>query len=153
MLPLLMFLVLVPFAAWAAYSITDRERDKKGFAVGWGVTLTIFVALVWGASVWGSYNSYLNDRAFFSATKEQYRSALTVYKDHATIDIKAAAFTDFKYQGYQQHVADFIITLRKKVTKYNKSIVTKRVMKVNPLFNWMIVAPDDDMVPINLLED
>jgi hypothetical protein len=44
-------------------------------------------------------------------------------------------------------------TLRSKVTDYNETIVKKRVMKDNILFKWMIIAPDSDMVPINLLED
>lgn len=153
MLPIIALIVLVPFSAWAAYSVTERENDKKGFAKAWGTVIAVAISAIWIVSLWGSYNTYLDSRAFFSATKEQYRSALTVYKDHATIDIKAASFTDFKYQGYQEQIAGFVTTLRKRVTKYNETIIKKRAMKSNFLFEHTIVAPDEDMVPINLLED
>ena len=101
---------------------------------------------------WGmSYKTYLDSRAFYSATKEQYASSITVYKDHATIDVASIAWTDFKYQGYQNEVASFIKDLRKVVTEYNETIVKKRIFKNNILFNWLIIAPDPDMVVIKLL--
>jgi hypothetical protein len=151
MLPVITLVLGIPLISWAAYVLA--YNDKKDAAIGWGAVGALIIVFAWGCILWGSYNSYLDSRAFFSATKEQYRSALTVYKDHATIDVKAASLTDFKYQGYQEQIGHFVKTLRSKVTDYNETIVKKRVMKDNILFKWMIIAPDSDMVPINLLED
>ena len=110
------------------------------------------VALGLCSAIWSiSYGNYLDSRAFYSATKEQYASAVVVYADYATIDVDSIAWTDFKYQGYQNEVAFFIKDLRKKVTEYNETIVKKRVFKKNIFFNWLVVSPDPDMVVIKLL--
>jgi len=61
-----------------------------------------------------------------------------------------AAFTDLKYQGYQENIGKFINSLRNRVIKYNKAIVSKRVMGSNPFFSWLIIEPDDDMVVIKM---
>ncbi len=125
-----------------------RTHDQSRAAFFW-LTLVAFgfCSIFWGAS----YKTYLDARAFYSATKEQYASAITVYKDHATIDVQSIAWTDLKYQGYQNEVASFIKDLREKVTEYNETIVKKKVFKSNILFNWLVIAPDPDMVVIKLL--
>lgn len=151
MLPLLAIVLGVPLVSWAAYLLAFN--DKRDAAIGWGAVVVLITIFGWGCILGSSYSNYLDSRAFFSATKEQYRSALTVYEDHATIDVKAASFTDFKYQGYQEQIGHFVKVLRSKVTDYNETIIKKRTMKDNILFKWMIIAPDSDMVPINLLED
>jgi len=97
-----------------------------------------------------SYWSYLDDRAFYSATSEQYHSAIKIYKDHAVIDMGEAAFTDLKYQGYQENISNFISSLRNKIIDYNQSIVKKRTMNKNPFFNWFIVKPDKDMLVMKM---
>jgi hypothetical protein len=61
--------------------------------------------------------------------------------------------TDFKYQGYQENLAKFITTLRYKVVDYNETIVSKRVMERNWFFNWIIVAPDDDMKILKMISE
>jgi len=92
-----------------------------------------------------SYGSYIDTRTFYDATIEQYASAVEMYEDKAVIDIESAAFTDLKYQGYQDNVSGLILSLRRSIIKYNKKLISKRIMKKNLFFNWLIVAPDDDM--------
>lgn len=125
-----------------------KTHDQSRSAFFWFTVIAlVFCSIFWGAS----YKTYLDARAFYSATKEQYSSAITVYKGHATIDVQSIAWTDLKYQGYQNEVASFIKDLREKVTEYNETIVKKKVFKSNILFNWFVVAPDPDMVVIKLL--
>ena len=104
--------------------------------------------------IWGhSYTTYLETRTFYDATREQYANAVEMYKDYAVLDLEGAAavaFTDFKYQGYQENMAQFISLLRDKVIAYNKRIISKRLMKETFFFSWMIFAPDRDMKIIKM---
>jgi hypothetical protein len=47
-------------------------------------------------------------------------------------------------------MSNFIRDLRREVTKYNERLISKRVMKKNWFFSWVIVAPDDDMKILNM---
>jgi len=115
-----------------------------------GIICSVIILIICCA-IWNkSYINYLNARSFYTATKEQYFSAIVVYKDHAVIDMGKAAFTDFKYSGYQDNVGSFIISLRNRIIKYNKTIVEKRVQGKNPVFSWLIIEPDDDMLIIKM---
>jgi hypothetical protein len=99
-----------------------------------------------------SYTSYVDLRTSYDATVKQYRQAVTIYVDRAQIDVPKASLTDFKYEGYQGNVADFVRNLRREVVYYNEGIISKRIMKKNWFFNWLIVAPDEDMKVLNLVE-
>ena len=117
------------------------------FVIMW-IIFMVITLIVWIAS----YDRYLDARTFYDATKEQYSNSVVMYKNYAEIDLQSAAWTDLKYQGYQENIAVFIRELRNKIVKYNSNIISKRVMKVNPLFNWFIVAPDDDMLVIKMID-
>ena len=91
-----------------------------------------------------SYSNYVGARTQYDATITQYKESVTMYEKAAVINT-SKAFTDFKYQGYQANVADFIKSLRREVVRYNKTIISKRIMKKNFFFNWVIIPPDDDM--------
>ncbi len=108
----------------------------------------IVLSLIFGIS----YSSYVDTRTFYDATVEQYRGAITMYEDAAALDIKKASFTDFVYKDYQKNVARMIRNLRYEVVKYNEEIVSKRIMKKNFMFNWLIIAPDKDMKIIRLVD-
>lgn len=162
----MIFLVMMSFAsAWwrddnkykkgndvirPALTPKNLVKYKKTRTVFFWFTLATlgFYFIAWGIS----YKSYLDSKAFYDATSEQYASAVKVYKDYATIDVNSIAWTDLKYQGYQGEVASFIRDLRKSVTTYNKVIVKKKVLKKNLFFNWIITPADPDMVVIKLLE-
>ena len=75
-----------------------------------------------------------------------------MYTKHATIDMKRASFTDFVYQGYQKNAADFIKALRREIIRYNRELISKRIMDKSFMFNWLIFAPDKDMKVINMLD-
>lgn len=110
-----------------------------------GASLVIF-----GALSAGSYKTYLDARSFYTSTVEQYATAVDIYGEKAVIDIEAVAFTDFKYKGYQENIAGFVKDLRNEIVKYNKMMVAKMTMDKNPLFSWLIVAPDKDMKLITM---
>lgn len=147
---LVSFTLVIILVSW--YWIVMKKGFKKGlkegapFIVAWNCLLAAILLFV----VYMSYTSYLSARSFYSATVEQYATAVEMYEDKAVIDIEAAAWTDFKYQGYQANIADFIVTLRDKITNYNEAIIQKRVMDANPLLNWLVIAPDDDMKIIKM---
>ena len=129
------------------------DDESSLIAAGIGSVISgVIVGVILIISVTGSYTSYVDIRTKYDATITQYKEAVTMYKGHATIDIKKAAFTDFKYQGYQKNMAGFVKNLRYEVTKYNEELISKRVMKKNWFFNWIIVAPDDDMKVLNMLD-
>lgn len=132
---------LISLAFWK-----NEKADGIISGIICSVIILIICCLVWGKS----YDRYLDARAFYTATKEQYFSAIVVYKDHAVIDMGKAAFTDFKYSGYQDNISSFIISLRNRIIQYNKNIVKKRVQGKNPIFSWLIIKPDDDMLIIKM---
>ena len=145
-LTLLVIGALITYSSWKC----SNDVQRKGNAISAGVVCAIIFAIICCATWSDSYQSYLAERAFYSATKEQYHSAIKIYSDHAVIDMGKAAFTDLKYQGYQENVSKFITDLRNRIVEYNTVIVKKRVMGRNPVYSWLIVEPDDDMVIIKM---
>lgn len=145
-LALLIIGIAITYASWK----NSTESVRKDNSVSTGIICTIVFAFILGITWACSYGTYLDTRSFYSATKEQYHSAIDVYKDHAVIDMGKAAFTDLKYQGYQENVGSFVNDLRDKIIEYNTIIVKKRVMGKNLFFSWLIIEPDDDMVIIKM---
>lgn len=96
-----------------------------------------------------SYSSYVKIRTQYDATINQYQEAVTMYNDVAKINVDKA-FTDFKYQGYQENIAGFIKDLRYKVVSYNGTLISKRIMKKNFFFKWVIIEGDPDMKILSL---
>ncbi len=148
--------LLMVFASIADIKACDSDRtslfrERIRYVLKFGVILsTVYVVFVGGVGLSISYKTYLDTRTFYSATLEQYASAVEIYEDKAVIDIGSAALTDLKYQGYQNNVSKFILSLREGIIYYNRTIISKRVMKKNPVFSWLIVAPDDDMKIIKM---
>jgi hypothetical protein len=145
-LALLIIGIAITYSTWK-YTCDSCHIGNTVFSA---IVCSIVLAIVCGATWSSSYTTYLEARSFYSATKEQYHSAIEVYGNHAVIDMGKAAFTDFKYQGYQENVGEFVSALRNAIITYNKRIVEKRVMGKNPIFSWLIVEPDDDMVIIKM---
>lgn len=131
---------------WAAIDDGSRLKYWATWIAFWNCATALCLIVV----VATSYSTYLNTRTFYSATVEQYATSVEMYEDKAVIDIGSAAWTDFKYKGYQENVAGFIKDLRGEIVAYNTMIISKRVMDANPLFNWLVIAPDDDMKIIKM---
>lgn len=150
---MLMFLAVTLIISGLVYLGNHKDPGATFFAtitaLVVGAILGAFLIIV----ICTSYGTYVDLRTSYDAAVKQYRQAVTIYVDHAQIDVKKAALTDFKYQGYQENAANFVRDLRRKVVWYNEGIVSKRVMKKNWFFNWLIIAPDDDMKVINLMVD
>ena len=116
----------------------------------WCFVFTLIIIFLFVIAKWVSYDNYVDLRVKYDATIEQYAGAIEMYEDKAVIDVEKAAFTDFKYQGYQENTADFIKGLRYEVVKYNKGLISKRLYEKNPFFGAFIVGPDDDMKILSL---
>lgn len=142
--------IMTLLVSW--YWIDMKKDFRKGLKAGAGyiAVWNILVSVCLLGSITMSYCSYLQARTFYSATVEQYASAIEMYGDKAVLNVEDAAWTDLKYQGYQKNIADFIKTLREKVAGYNERIIGKRIMNANPIFSWLIIMPDDDMKIIRL---
>jgi len=118
--------------------------------MGWSLSLCCMWFITSAAILGTSYDKYLDERAFYDATVEQYASAVVMYGDMAVIDVESAAWTDLKYQGYQDNVSGLIIALRNRIIKYNNSFVRMNKMHSNPFFSWLVVSMDDDMKLIKM---
>ena len=143
-----MFLIIFVISFIIAFCAYVGNDDISAGIIGFVISY-IICSMVLFIIVCSSYMTYVNARTEYDATISQYQDAVTMYADHARIDTERA-FTDFKYQGYQENIADFIKSLRRKVTRYNETIISKRVMKKNFFFNWLITEPDDDMKILSL---
>ncbi len=146
---LISLLIVIIIVAVAGYNDSTSSKTLKKW-IGYGCLWLSITSACLVFMCWSSYNTYLRARTFYSATVEQYASAVEIYGDKAVIDIKAAAWTDLKYQGYQTNIATFIKNLRGEIINYNTLIIGKRIMKASSIFNWLIVAPDDDMKIIKM---
>ena len=147
-----MGIILLLITLFAAICLLILAADDKESAKVCAIVLSFVMAIILAVIFSTSYDSYLSTRAFYSATVEQYRGAVTMYKDAAALDIKKAAFTDFVYKDYQNNVAYMIRDLRNKVIRYNKELISKRIMDKSFMFNWLIIAPDKDMKIIRMVE-
>jgi hypothetical protein len=148
-----MIFVLILLAIAAAITLgvwCHEERESHGDGIAAGIICSIFLAIILAIPWSISYNTYVGSRAFYDITREQYSSAIVIYQDAAVIDMGEAAFTDLKYQGYQNNVAKFIENMRFNIVRYNSTVKKKRIMKGNPFFSWLIVAPDEDMKLIRM---
>jgi len=146
-----MLIILCILAIIVGFVVTAIVTGDEEYFFPAGSIAVVLGIIFFGAAM-NSYTTYLDNRAFYDATVNQYRDQITLYKNEAQIDIKAVSYTDFKYQGYQKEMAENIRVLTKGVANYNRGIIQKRILKKNAIFSWFITAPDDDMVTISLIE-
>jgi len=118
--------------------------------MGWSLSLCCIWLVITIGILGTSYDSYLNERAFYDATLEQYSTAVVVYENKAVIDIESAAWTDLKYQGYQDNISKLILDLRNRIIIYNNNFIKMNKMHSNPFFSWLVVPMDDDMKIIKM---
>lgn len=152
---LIIILGISLFIGWWSYVWTEHsgisvKKDNAfcGIMIS-GVILSIISLFVVAAS----YGSYVECRTMYESTIGQYKQAVTMYTDSAEINVESAAMTDFKYNGYQENVADFIKGLRSKVVEYNEMLISKRIMNSNFIFSWLVIGPDEDMKVLRLSDE
>lgn len=142
-------LIFVCFVITLATWESMHDVGEAVFAASLSALISASICLI---MLIGSYMSYLDIRAQYDATINQYRGAITMYVDYADLDVEKAALTDFKYSGYQENVAHAVVSLRRQVVYYNEILIKKRVLNKNIVFNWLIIGPDPDMKIINIVE-
>jgi len=146
-----MIIIFLLIAICAIIVFSTYVNDPKN-TVGSITVTSVISCVITAIIITSSYISYLDTRAQYDATIRQYKGAVTMYTDYASLDVEKAALTDFKHQGYQENVAKVIIDLRKEIVEYNEVLIKKRILKKNIFFNWLIIAPDADMKVINIVE-
>ena len=145
---MIIVLILLAICTVITFCFWRFEGSDEGIisAIVCAAIMACIFAVPWGIS----YSTYVGSRTFYDITREQYSSAIVIYEDAAVIDMGQAAFTDLKYQGYQDNVASFIRDMRYSIAVYNRNVQSKRIMKKNPMFSWLIVSPDEDMKLIRM---
>ena len=124
------------------------KEDEVWAFILWTAIWCLIHLITW----WVSYSSYVDARTFYDITKEQYSESIVMYGDKAILNINENSFTDMKYKGYQENIAEMIKTLRENIVRYNNVVNKKRIYGKNLFFNWYIVQPDDDMKSLTLKE-
>ncbi len=142
-------LILVNLLGFAI-SVAQEEGAKMDVFKWLCPIFSIIVLFASGMVIWTSYGTYVDLRATYDATIEQYATSIEMYEDKAIIDVESAALTDFKYQGYQGNVAAFITELRTMLATYNKDFISKKKYASNWFFGWVIIPPDSDMKIISM---
>lgn len=135
------------FLGIAIYALVDEEPE--GFLIMMILTLAVIILCI-GVPMFASYNSYVDMKKTYEATISQYRNSVEMYEDKAVINVNEDSFTDFKYKGYQENIAQMIRDIRNKVESYNNKYIGKQEFGSNPLFSWYIVGPSEDMKLIRL---
>ena len=116
---------------------------------GWFLVLLVICSIFMISIAGESWQDHVKMHVTYDGTIRQYRSAVTMYKDKAVIDVEKA-FTDFKYEGYQDNIAMFIHDLRSEVAEYNNLLIRKRMAKRNILIN--VLTFYDRSLPLITLE-
>jgi len=147
---IMLFVGLVALIVGACCIINNWCNDRA-FGIAIGLLMILIISPGIFAPIITSYTTYLDIKSFYVGVEEQYRSAIEMYEEKAIIDVDKA-FTDLKYQGYQEQIANFIVSLREKIADYNYMYIQKKIMDDNPLFSWYIIAPDSSMKLLSLKE-
>jgi|GEM_PF-3851052 len=151
----LMALLFVSVGFIFACMFRETMWSKKQFWTYLGKTTATFLlaaTVLLTITRLASYKSYVTTRTQYDAIVNQYKGAVVLYTNYATLDIGKIALTDLKYHNYQNNTASLITDLRKEVISYNDLLISKRTMKKNVLMSWMIQPPDKDMKIINIVE-
>ncbi len=125
------------------YCIFKEALDISEGMIGSLIASIIMILLII-TPILISYTSYLNMKAFYESTYEQYSESIEIYQDKAIIDTEVA-FTDFKYQGYQDNISSYVRDFRNKMIWYNELYIKKTAMNQNIFVNWLIIPPDENM--------
>ena len=117
-----------------AYLIALRDEDFMG--IFW-VPIFGFVLVL--MSIGFSYDANLELRTHYETVIIEYADAVTYYKDKVVVD--CSAITDFRYK----EMGEFVRDLRDKTVWHNQTIIKKRMKKRSPFFNWLVLAPPEDV--------
>jgi len=146
---LLCFLGICIIIGIIGFLVDDRDfaSGLVGFLVPAGLFTIVTIAIL-GTS----YSNYVSLKAKYDGVVSQYKQAVTLYTDRAVLSTEIA-FTDFKYQGYQENMGKLISDLRTQVAEYNQSYFEKQTMHKSWFFRLLIFEPDPDMKPLEIISE
>jgi len=154
-----MGILLIVLSIWVIILLATFFNRYDGYRADIMIPAAVVGAVIYlfilAVSVTISYENYIANRVQYDSLIHQYRGAITMYEEKATLNIKKAAvsaMTDVRYNGYQQKMGDFIMDLRKEVVDYNRVFLSKKYMKKNFFYNWFVVAPDPDMKVVDIID-
>lgn len=147
---MLFFIAAILLLLAASLKNTFSEYGDAGNAFGQAFLAFMVFAVCIATPIGASYGQYVTLQTHYQTIVENYRESVEYYEDKAVIDVNGLAFTDFKYQGYQDNMANMIRDLRRNVTNYNAILIQKRTLKQSKIFNWYIILPEDNFKIISL---
>ena len=110
---------------------------------GVGILMSLLVA-------WGSYDNYIDAKVFFHTTQEQFSSALIIYESSKVLEVSSG--TDLVNNNFQESYAGMLKNLRDHIVRYNRVIEEKKILMESWFLRPFIYPPDEDMVPIKLMD-
>lgn len=99
-----------------------------------------------------SYSNYIEMKSIYEGVVSQYKDSIDMYENKAVVYISGDSFTDFKYKGYQENIANLIKDLRQQITTYNKVFIKKNILADNIIWGTLIFEPDKDMKLLHIKE-
>jgi hypothetical protein len=151
---LLFAFLAILFIIWG--NLGDKEynvkRAIKPCLAGSAMAMVFYIVIA-TALYLTSFDSYAKARATYDKVGAQYGQAVTIYANKATIDVRKVGdtYTDLRFQGYQESMSKLIIDLRDTISRYNASVIEKRVWAKSFFFGWYIVEADPDMKLIDII--
>lgn len=149
LLLIVMFLIVLFFLGAGMYvylSCGDGGMILNTFLIG--IIFSIPLMIISGVS----YSNYIEMKSVYEGVVSQYRDSIDIYENKAVVHISGNSFTDFKYKGYQENIADLIKDLRQQITTYNKVFIKKNILADNIIWGTLIFEPDKDMKLLQIKE-
>lgn len=142
---MLLVLGLILIGCAITIFVACNSRNAVGTLIC-GIICATVVVVISTATLAISYAQYIGLKQY-RANFENHAQAINEYtKLAANFDKRnATEITDLKYQSYQESLKTLIKDFRNYCTEYNRVVVGKRVLDNNIIFNWLIIAPDEDM--------
>lgn len=137
-----MILLFLAFTAIIGLILLGIAFMNDGEGAGFGIIVLAFfiAAILIGCPMITSYVTSVRLQADYQTIKLAHPQAIVMYQNKMVIDTNA--LTDFRYQGYQNNIADMIMKLRDKVDYYNRSVIKKKLFSKNIWFGTYINVVD-----------
>lgn len=143
------FIILISLVV---YLMNNHDADQLVYTTTSVIICSLISSVFVIGTLWFSYMSSMDLEATYKGSISVYKDAITMYEDKAVLDMSKATLSDFKYQGYQDNMKEFIKDLRKTVIVYNKKLIKKRRYNVGKAFGLLIIDAPEELKIVELIE-
>lgn len=142
---MLLILGLILIGCAITYWVARSSRNMDDTLVC-AIVCTVIVTGISILVLATSYQHYIGLKQYHANFENHAQTIKKYTKLASNFDNKTTTeITDLKYQSYQNSLKSLIESFRNYCTEYNKVVVGKRTLDNNIIFNWLIIAPDEDM--------